>query len=265
MANTGGQPTAASDIMGHTRTGISLDQLRQELEAMLEANRREQEGTLRRELDVKLAPLRRGLDHVLDEAMDPWENIKSEKTETVKATSVSNLDPVPAFYGTPKQHYCMVLGKCTHSDIICAHIWPKLTAGRGLNVFDLPAEAVSNPRNFLRLHHAIEKAFDRKRLTFVPAGFFEESTVNLEVKILDPALRSESFSANEMNITMDSLHGKEFHFKFPVDRCPYLRLLAVHATSIQKSEGERVDRRHCGHRRKTKSLRIGPQVFGGRS
>ena len=186
-------------------------------------------------LDRKLAPLRHGLDHVVSEAIDPWENIHSEKSDVAKSLSESVLGPVSNFYGIPKRHYCMVLGTCKNADIICSHIWPKHTAGRGLNIFELPPESVSHPQNFLRLHRAIEQAFHRKRLTFIPAGSFEETTVNLEVKILDPALRSEILSFNGTNITMDSLDGKEMDIKFSADKCPYLRLLAAHALQAFKS------------------------------
>lgn len=80
---------------------------------------------------------------------------------------------------TPKKAMCMILGKVTHCWIKYTHIWPRFTLGNSLEAFDLSNTDVNNPRYFLRLHHAIERAFDLKRLVFVPG-----SLLNVNVLIV---------------------------------------------------------------------------------
>lgn len=126
----------------------------------------------------------------------------------------------------------MVLGKVTHCDIICSHLWPQCTAGRGLETLGLKSEDLTNPRNFLRLHTTIEKAFDRKRLTFIPADEFVSGVghpVSLKVVILDPKLNEEPLLYGDTVTTMGALHNKVFHYKFLPEKTPFLRVIAIHA------------------------------------
>jgi hypothetical protein len=121
--------------------------------------------------------------------LDPWENIHSESTIAIEAVNTANLPIVSHYYNTPKSHYCMVLGKCTHSNIICAHIWPDFTHGKGLSNLGLEEGDINNPRNFLRLHKTIESNFDKKRLTFLPVHSNDKDIIILEVFVLDPSLQ----------------------------------------------------------------------------
>ena len=173
--------------------------------------------------------MRKGLDAVLATMMDPWENIRSLQTEAMKIESDEHLEVVFAFYGTPKKHHCMVLGKATHCDIICAHIWPKHTYGQGLDSYNLKAEDVNSPRNFLRLHRDIERAFDHKRLYFEPVA--TESKLSLRVRVVDPILLQVSitFQNSERMMTFASIDNKEFEWTFAADKIPFRRLLAAHA------------------------------------
>jgi len=182
---------------------------------------------LRNMLRSELAPLKASLEFVVSEATDPWELIHTEVSNIAKNCSTTYRDQICAFYGITKSHYCMVLGRVTHCSIISAYIWPNLTGGRGLDTFGLTSADMTNPRNFLRLHDKVEKAFDRKRLTFLPVD--ASNVVSLVVVILDPALRSEPLVYNNETISMESLDGKVFNYKFPADKTPFLRLLAVHA------------------------------------
>ena len=184
------------------------------------------------ELRSELAPLKASLEFVVSEATDPWEIIHTEISNIAKTRSTSYRDQICDFYGISKTHYCMVLGKASHCDIVSAHIWPNHTGGHGLDTFGLTTTDLTNPRNFLRLHDKIEKAFDRKHLTFLPANDFNDGAsdvVSLMVVILNPALLFETLAYNEESIDMESLDGKIFHHNFPVDKTPFLRLLAVHA------------------------------------
>ena len=187
-----------------------------------------------RMMDEKLAPVKHGLNFVLQDAVDPWERIHTETTEVAKSIRAIQLKPVSDYYGTPQKHYCMVLGKITHAEIRCAHIWPNATAGRGLEAMGLSTTDVSSPRNFLRLHKSLEHAFDHKRLTFIPSNPAEsEGLLSLRVFVLDPKLADEEYEfASDYAGVVDKLatvHEKDFHYKFGRGKRPFLRLLAVHA------------------------------------
>jgi hypothetical protein len=176
------------------------------------------------------------LKYVLDLSLDPWELLHSESTVRVVAATSAHLKEVSTFYGTRKQHYCMVLGKSTNCDIICAHIWPRCTQGKGLEVMSLSREDVNHPRNFLRLHRAIEKAFDKKRLYFDHDSSVEGS-IQLIVRIVDPSLLTETFEANNVTYSFADLQDRPFTHHFTPLAKPYLRLIALHAShTIEKAQ-----------------------------
>lgn len=197
-------------------------------------------------INDRLAPLKKSLDFVVIEATDPWERIHSEVSSISKKAGASSLDPISEYYNIPKSKYCMVLGKVANCDIVCSHLWPRSTAGRGLETLGLEISDLSSPRNFLRLHNTIEKAFDRKRLTFLPADDFVsdgKSPLSLKVVILDPNLAQETLkyrdsNGNDVTKFLGNLHNTTFQFKFPVGRFPFLRIIALHASRAhQKAVG----------------------------
>jgi hypothetical protein len=178
-------------------------------------------------IDEALKPLRLALDHVLESATDPWENIRSTSTEAIKAATSPHLNDVCKFYNISKK-VCMVLGKITHAEIICSHIWPAHTLGRGLQSFKLQQEDVNNPRNFLRLHKDIECAFDHKRLYFEYVS--GPSPLILRVVLLDPNLHSENIRFNNgATKPFSEIHNQLLSHQFLDDKKPFLRLLSVHA------------------------------------
>lgn len=176
-----------------------------------------------------VGPIKKALDLVIAEMLDPWERIHSETESVVGANEKSNLDPVSNYYGTKKSYYCMVLGKVTHCQIICAHIWPRLTLDKGLEAFELTCMDVNSPRNFLRLHQSIEKAFDKKRLIFVPAESMIEGETALKVVILDPTLLEEDLDYSGHTIKFSAINGRVFDYKFTCDKSPFTRLISNHA------------------------------------
>ena len=183
---------------------------------------------IREEIHEEIQPIRLGLNVVLETVQDPWENIRSVGTEIIMKESAEKLDPVSIFYGTKKKKYCMMLGSVSHCNIVCAHIWPKLTAGRGLEHYGLSAADVNSPRNFLRLHIDIEKAFDEKRLYFEKIDL-KPNTISLCLRVLDPALLRETFSVTGLNRTFASIDNQQFKHEFVGGIRPFLRILAVHA------------------------------------
>ena len=180
-------------------------------------------------MDEKLKPMNRALNCVLESALDPWENIRSIGTEAIIAASTHHIDDVCAFYGVAKKRYCMVLGNVTHSDIICSHIWPSHTNGNWLSSFDLSADDVNSPRNFLRLHKDIERAFDHKRLYFEYDGGGSPDPIVLRTVLLDPEVFSENINVNDGTMPFRDVHEKELHYQFVGDTKPFLRLLSLHA------------------------------------
>mmetsp|Transcript_1792 Transcript_1792/g.3683 ORF Transcript_1792/g.3683 Transcript_1792/m.3683 type:complete len:249 (+) Transcript_1792:522-1268(+) len=177
----------------------------------------------------EVGPLKKSLDIVLADMLDPWEGIHSETNSVVETNETLNLNPVSAYYDTRKSGYCMVLGRITHSQITCAHLWPRQTLGRGLEAYELSRLDVNNPRNFLRLHKSIELAFDRKRLTFLPVSVSIIGHLEMKVVILDPKLCNEDLSFNQTTVKFSTLHGKLFHYVFTPLKTPFTRLLSAHA------------------------------------
>ena len=204
--------------------GVSLDQVR---------------AVVRDEVTSLIKPIQKGLAIVLSEQLDPWENIRSTATDLMIEESGSHLAAVSEYYGTPQKYFCMVLGKATDCDIICAHIWPAHTHGMGMEAFDLKPEGVNAARNFLRLQKDIEKAFDAKRLYFELASVDDDS-LHLSVRIVDPNLKTEQIRVGDATspaLLFSAIDGREFAHTFAPDKLPYKRLLAAHAMkTIQKAK-----------------------------
>ena len=180
---------------------------------------------------TQLAPVKKALDYVLLDALDPWEKVHTEKDSIVNSTNESNLPLVSSFYGTHQNHYCMVLGNVRNVHVICAHIWPNLTAGDGLEALGLSSNDVSNPRNFLRLEKSIEKAFDRKYLTLTPQfSVSEEGTFKLLLTVLNPDLLNSKLIDNSGNVITEfaAINNSQSDYTFDQHKRPFLRLLARH-------------------------------------
>jgi hypothetical protein len=176
----------------------------------------------------EVGPLKKSLDIVLADMLDPWEGIHSETDSVVDTNETINLEPVSDFFKMKKKGQCMVLGACSHTQITCAHIWPRYTKGRGLEAYELTRMDVNNPRNFLRLHKSIERAFDHKRLTFVPVTMSSDGELLMEVVLLDPTLFDEDISYNQITVKFRTLHHKHFDYIFTPTKYPFTRLLSAH-------------------------------------
>ena len=126
-----------------------------------------------------------------------------------------------SFYGLPSEKYCQVLGQqLEHTKVVNAHIWPR-SSTKTLPLFDLKMEDIHNPRNLLRLHQSIERAFDRRELAFI-AGDNDSFTV----KVLSRQLMSEQLKGIQMRFA--DIDGEKL--KIPKQgSIPYRRLLAHHS------------------------------------
>ena len=164
--------------------------------------------------------------------LDPWENIRSINTEIIQKNAANFIKPVCEYYKIPKKKYCMVLGPVSHCNIISSHIWPHHTNGSGLPALGLNLEDVNSPRNFLRLHKSIERAFDHKRLYFECSNCGNRAnSTTLRVILVDPSLAAEAFHVNGKRRTFSEIDNMEFHYKFSQteERKPFTRLIALHA------------------------------------
>jgi len=199
------------------------------------------------------------LDHALTtqailvaQSLDPWDRIEKSSRTTNPARTLKVKD----FYGIKEKLFCQVLGevkedvnqKNSHQPTVKnAHIWPQHTEGNGLNLFNLSPLDQDSQRNMMRLHFAIEAAFDVKRLCFV--GFPQESAspateasaasssplspvsssgsrrlFGLRVRVLDPSLLAEPIGITGQ--TFSDIDGKELTFLN--ENRPYFRLIYAH-------------------------------------
>jgi hypothetical protein len=165
-----------------------------------------------------MASQRANMVILLRHVFDPWEKISSSQS----AVSATCQGRICAFYGI-EDHICQLLGVAVgRMHVTSGNIWPKHTLGLQLHEFGLEKHDVSNVRNFLRLHSSVEKAFDCKRLTFVPQND------NIVCHVLDPKILPLPIGATGRSFI--DFHLQPLHFR-NIQR-PLRRLLAVH---VQKA------------------------------
>ena len=123
------------------------------------------------------------------------------------------------YYELASEKFCQVLGAVDPNrvSVVNAHIWPR-HATTDLPLFDLEPSDVHNARNVLRLQKDIERAFDRRKLTFIPDGS------KLRVRILCHDLNAEVLSGT--TVCFKDIEGREL--LHPESKGPFRRLLAHH-------------------------------------
>jgi len=126
-----------------------------------------------------------------------------------------------AFYGLPDERFCQVLGQQPeHIKIVNAHVWPR-SGTATLPLFGLKTEDVHNPRNVLRLHQCIERAFDSRELVFVA-----DANDQLVVKVLSTDLKPTLLKGTQKRFA--DIDGAPLQIK-STGALPYRRLLAHHS------------------------------------
>ena len=126
-----------------------------------------------------------------------------------------------AFYGLGSKNFCQVLGPQPEEiKIVNAHVWPR-NGTSTLPVFGLQMDDVHNPRNVLRLHQCIERAFDRRQLVFVA-----DAHDRIVVKLLASELSSILLKGT--TTTFSDIDGSPLITKV-MGHWPYRRLLAHHS------------------------------------
>lgn len=172
------------------------------------------------------------------ELSDPWELTSqpaSPHDDAYRAAAIAAYYPLSARSPSPYASFsrpdyrhgdsvaCMVTGEL---NAVTAHILPRSARHGHLARLGLPATAIHDPRNLLFLLKPIERAFDDRRLSFLPTGREYEYVV----KLWDPALKA-NFACRD---------GDRLHFGDPLYTKPFTRCLeyqARRAHSIAVSVG----------------------------
>jgi hypothetical protein len=182
-------------------------------------------GALSVKMDAEMGRVVQATGMVMRKALCPW-----DRTSHSRSHAAANiLTPgVLAHYGFggdfQRCHLCGHVDGAPHGPkavIITAHIFPNHTGGDGLHLFGLKRSDIDIPRNFLRLHNQVEKAFDSRRLTIVHHGG------RLCAYLLDPSLRATRLAGTNPSLTFGQCHLRALTFLN--DERPFRRLLAAHA------------------------------------
>lgn len=196
-------------------------------------------------LDKQLAPLSAAVMTIIAEVIDPWENIRTDTSSVndVEAPTAANLRE---FYNVQPQH-CMILGSYPQTgraaNIQRAHIWPKHTFGRGLDVFGLERESLCSCQNYLLLQAEVEYYFDRKKIILVPT-FSGDGSIHFRLYVLYTAMLTAELKIQTHNksgsqlIPWSDLHTKPIAHIFHNDGpAPFMRLIAQHTfASLKKAQ-----------------------------
>jgi hypothetical protein len=206
----------------------------------LRAENHEGNQSLLAEIHEGLRPIRTALSFSIYSSLDPWAHIESVSSSTASRQGRLSLMSISDYYDIPKQHYCMFLGAATNCHIISTHLWPSHTRGAGLDVMSLAATDINTPRNYLRLHSQLEKAFDNKRIIFEHSPLATDTTkFKLRLKIFDPDFRTEQIIFNNATILADTLDNVESDYTFDENRKPFRRIIALHCQKAITSAMEK--------------------------
>ena len=139
------------------------------------------------------------------------------------------------FYGLKSEHHCQILGPSDkHVKVVNAHIWPR-SATNQLPIFGLAVSDIHNPRNVLRLHQCIERAFDRREVALVPGEGAHANQFFL--KVFPGNLRTTKLKGT--NITFDEIDGKTLDLPGDDNHLPFRRLLAHHVVLCHRYAREK--------------------------
>lgn len=190
----------------------------------------------------EIAPLRMSLNYVLSELLDPWEKIQTDSS-SVNDESAPKKEELERYYNIETNN-CMLLGTLPDqhfcANIQRAHIWPKHTHGRGLEILELSPHDLNSPRNYLLLQAEIEYYFDRKKFILLPVNI-DHGNFSLRVIVLDPELLKENIRISShskkrsFNFPWSALNGLVSDHVFSEEKKPFLRMIAQHAFSSMKN------------------------------
>lgn len=182
-------------------------------------------------------PMKTSLNFILADMLCPWENVRSNSSSVADIAAPSAED-VQEFYSIDACT-CMVLGTLPARNSVAnvqrAHIWPKHTHGKGLDILQLDHDSLISTSNYLLLQNEIEYHFDRMHIMFLINSTSVPNTISFRVLVLEkPLLHQDLVLQNHSKscsyaIPWASLQGQNFYHQFAGEKRPFLRLLAQHA------------------------------------
>ena len=152
--------------------------------------------------------------------LDCWEGLGSNRTSEQSHTTRIE---VVEHYGLDKKKQCQILGESDH--VVNAHIFPK-SRSKLLVLLDLKQKDVDSPRNILRIHNDIEKAFDKKEIMFE----FDAATTSFTLKVMNTAILETRLQ--DRSETFRDIHGKILNI--PNGNLPFRRLMAIHSFYVRQ-------------------------------
>ena len=171
--------------------------------------------------------------------LDPWDGLNtSEVSSRNRSTFAKKV--VEYYYGDKKAvATCMITGEAGSAarPVVCAHIWPYCSHGKGLEKLGLRHDDVHSASNSLMLLEVIEEAFYAKRVAFEYCC--KDDTFLL--RVVDPTLLegtvygARKFSALEGRPVRlpEEAHGRVVEGRAVF---PFRRLLAWHFShALQKA------------------------------
>lgn len=173
-------------------------------------------------------------DLLIENNLDPWIFVPERTKETYDGEYISK-EIISTYYDI-LDNQCLFIGNLPNSKetrVVTLYLWPKYTGGKGLNLLDLTQEDINNPRNFLRVHKEIKKAYDNKQI------YFSIESDKLKLTVLDPSLLDESNPSSTFThglnkqVTFKKMNGKIGRIQ--LKNLPFLNIISAHTKAALKN------------------------------
>lgn len=153
--------------------------------------------------------------------LNPYETISESHFSQQDSEDTRNKSIT--YYGLQSKKHCQVLGpnQPEHFKIVNAHIWPRCATAQ-IVVFGLKKMQIHDPRNVLRLHQCLERAFDYRKITFVQGDKPNE----FKLKLLNEGLRDTKLKGT--NVTFGDVAGRSLQI-LKEGSLPFRQLIGHHA------------------------------------
>jgi len=152
--------------------------------------------------------------------LDCWEGLGSNRTSD--QANVTRSKAVE-YYGLGKRKRCQILGDSGH--VVDAHIIPE-SKNTLLILVDLEPEDVDSPRNVLRLHNDIARAFDNKDVMFE----FDSATTSFTLRVMNPDIEAKQLK--DRTETFLDINGRTL--VLPNGNLPFRRVMAIHSFFVRR-------------------------------
>jgi hypothetical protein len=190
-------------------------------------------------LSTDIAALTNRIAMTERDLLDPWDGINTSQVSSRLRKSFAQKVVTYYFGDKSAAATCMITGEAASTErlVVCAHIWPYFSLGKGLEKLGLSRDHVHCASNGLMLLKVIEEAFDAKRVAF---QYCRHDDTFL-FRVLDPTLSEGTVYGSVEFSTFEGepLRLPEAAQGRVVDGravCPFRRLLAWHFShALQKA------------------------------